>query len=763
MATGQDRRVMRQLGTLLTVGTGKGLTDGQLLERFATRQGDAAEQAFAALVERHGPMVLRVCRGVLADSHDAEDAFQATFMVLVRKARGLWVEDSLGPWLHQVALRTASCARSAAARRARHERIAASTATAASPAPDDGLGRLLHEEIGRLPERFRVPVVLCDLEGRTHEQAARHLGWPVGTVKSRLFRARERLRDRLTRRGLSPTASLVALLRPGSLAELIPAHLVSSTTSVAIRFGASRAILGGAAAVLAQGVLTAMSMTRWWKVASLLLVAGVAVSSAGLIAGRPSSAVEPGAQAAAKAGTGIDQDMPVAQVHRDTFRVAVTQRGSLEASRTSDVVSALALPTTIISLVPEGTKVKKGDLVGELDSASLRDQLVNQKRIATKIARANYENAHLEREVAEVAVGEYQEGIYRSERSAAQGEIKLAESAFAKARARAERLRSYREQLIRLLKTKGVADMPGDILARVDLDDRLDSAEQDTLREKLSLERAQSKLSVLDSHSKKSILELRSEVERKRSNELVNQQRFELEASKEDNLERQIAACKLVAPGDGLVAYANEPNRSSGPSAIEEGATVLERQLIARIYDLAPPMQVNCKVAEAMVDQVQPGHKADVRIDAFPGHVFSGIVTSVAPRPDPARGPNQVKKVYTTRIKLDQSFELLRPGMTADSEIVLSDRENILTVPVQAVLSFEGKDHVAVKKADDGFAWREVELGKSDSSRVEVKRGIEPGDEVALKPIDLLSEHEKRLKGLVSPGGTAPVTEPAAK
>ena len=127
---------------------------------------------------------------------------------------------------------------------------------------------MLHEEIDRLPERFRVSVILCDLEGRTHEQAARHLGWPVGTVKSRLTRARERLRDRLVRRGLAPTAGVLAALRPAGLEDLLPDALVSSTTSAALRFAASRTILGGSAAILAQGVLTAMSMTRWWKVAS---------------------------------------------------------------------------------------------------------------------------------------------------------------------------------------------------------------------------------------------------------------------------------------------------------------------------------------------------------------------------------------------------------------------------------------------------------------------------------------------------------------
>ena len=208
-----------------------------------------------------------------------EDAFQATFLVLVQKARSLWVCDSLGPWLHQVALRTASCAALGRGPPARHERVAAVSARASHTESHDDLGHVLHEEIDRLPERFRMSVILCDLEGRTHEQAARHLGWPVGTVKSRLTRARERLRDRLTRRGVSPSAGVITLLRPGVMEDLLPGALVQATTSAAVRFGASRTLLGGSAAILAQGVITAMSMTRWWKVASLLLVAGATVSA----------------------------------------------------------------------------------------------------------------------------------------------------------------------------------------------------------------------------------------------------------------------------------------------------------------------------------------------------------------------------------------------------------------------------------------------------------------------------------------------------
>ena len=117
MAIGKDGAVLRQLGALFQVGPFGDLTDGQLLERFATGRGEVGELAFAVLVERHGPMVLRVCRSVLPDRDDAEDAFQATFLVLVNKARGLWVLDSLGPWLHQVAYRTSKCAKVSAARR----------------------------------------------------------------------------------------------------------------------------------------------------------------------------------------------------------------------------------------------------------------------------------------------------------------------------------------------------------------------------------------------------------------------------------------------------------------------------------------------------------------------------------------------------------------------------------------------------------------------------------------------------------------------
>ena len=202
--------LLQDVRTLFDTGTTGGLTDGELLGRLADgpARDDAAGPAFAALMDRHGPMVLRVCRSILRDEHDAQDAFQATFLVLVRRADAVRRQESVGSWLHGVALRVAAHARAGMARRRRHERCAGELAVTADRSGAEGvspeLAAILQEELGRLPERYRAAFVLCYLEGHTCEAAAARLGWPVGTVKSRLARGRERLRGRLIRRGLVP-------------------------------------------------------------------------------------------------------------------------------------------------------------------------------------------------------------------------------------------------------------------------------------------------------------------------------------------------------------------------------------------------------------------------------------------------------------------------------------------------------------------------------------------------------------------------------
>src|SRR5262249_49915225 len=157
---------------------------------------------FAALLRRHGPMVWGVCRRLLPCTHDAEDAFQATFLVLVRKADSVVPRGRVGNWLYGVAYRTALEARSAASRRRARELQTARPAHVTNEQPDPDLWALLDEELRRLPDNFRAAVVLCDLEGRTRKEAAQQLGWSEGTLSGRLARARELLAKRLTRRGV---------------------------------------------------------------------------------------------------------------------------------------------------------------------------------------------------------------------------------------------------------------------------------------------------------------------------------------------------------------------------------------------------------------------------------------------------------------------------------------------------------------------------------------------------------------------------------
>ncbi len=271
--------VLRSIRGLLHGGVTAGLSDEQLLTQFAAGAGESSESAFAALVERHGGMVLRVCRGVLGDEQEAQDAFQATFLILARKAGSLWVHGTLGPWLYGVARRTAAAARSAAARRSRHERRAAEMAPRITKGGDwDDLGMVLHEEVDRLPDRYRTPVVLCYFEGLTHEQAAGQLGWPVGTVRTRLSKGRERLRSRLLSRGLAPTAGLMAAIGGGeAVAGSIPPALAIATVRAALLHAAGESIAGvvpASAVAMAERGLKMMSLTRWKAIAFTLMTIG---------------------------------------------------------------------------------------------------------------------------------------------------------------------------------------------------------------------------------------------------------------------------------------------------------------------------------------------------------------------------------------------------------------------------------------------------------------------------------------------------------
>ncbi len=272
------------------------LPDGSLLERFA---GYGDETAFAALVERHGPMVLGVCRRVLRHDQDAEDVFQATFLLLARKAGTIRKRTAVGSWLYGVAHRLALKARTNAARRSTQERRSieaggSSPTYSADPADDMAwreLRGILDEELTHLPARLRAPLLLCYLEGLTQDEAARHLGWKKRTVKARLARGRDLLHRRLTRRGLTLSAALAGpLLSPNPSPAAVPARLTEATVRTAVLLATGHkvtTVVSSQVAALMQGGFAAVLLVRLALVTAGFLVVAVLAGGAGLLLRQP--------------------------------------------------------------------------------------------------------------------------------------------------------------------------------------------------------------------------------------------------------------------------------------------------------------------------------------------------------------------------------------------------------------------------------------------------------------------------------------------
>ena len=306
-----DRSILGPIDRLFGLGSLAGLSEAELIDRYVAT-GD--EAAFEAILQRHGPMVLGVCRRLLRDPEDAEDAFQATFLVLARRARSLRDPGRIGNWLYGVAHRIATKARSKSWRRRHRERPGTAEPAyevADAIERDEAVAALL-DEVGRLPEHYRAAVVLCHLEGRTHEEAARRLGWPVGTVRGRLSRARDLLRRRLSRRGLAGLVPAVGTaIERINIRATVPTLLSERTLKTLPLHAAGRGLVAGsvpaAVAALAEGVLPSMG----WNIAKLGAAGALSTLLAiGAVAARQddepgaSSGPAPPSQAAAPAAEG---------------------------------------------------------------------------------------------------------------------------------------------------------------------------------------------------------------------------------------------------------------------------------------------------------------------------------------------------------------------------------------------------------------------------------------------------------------------------
>ncbi len=295
MTTASTAPVLRDVISLYRGDSAAGLTDEGLLRRFLDGlddgEPDVADAAFAALMGRHGPMVLGVCRRALDDPNDVDDAFQATFLVLVRRARTVRIEGSLGRWLYGVARKVAARARSESGRR--RSRLGVDPTTHADPSPADHPDRAevsvaIDEELARLPERYRAPILLCGLDGLSYEEAAGRLRWPVGTLKSRLSRGRERLAARLTRRGIAPGVVMPIL---GRMTRIVPETLAAATLA-SVREAIARGNLPEALRVLVRPGLgrVAPPIAKAGAVGALALgIVGMALIDvrAGSLAARP--------------------------------------------------------------------------------------------------------------------------------------------------------------------------------------------------------------------------------------------------------------------------------------------------------------------------------------------------------------------------------------------------------------------------------------------------------------------------------------------
>jgi RNA polymerase sigma factor (sigma-70 family) len=591
MPGGPSLAVLHDVRTLFDAGTATGLSDRQLLERFAGRRDASSDLAFEVLVVRHGPMVLRVCRNLLRNPDDALDAFQATFLVLVQQSGSIRQRESVGGWLYGVACRIAARARVETARRRKFEerrmlRVVEAVEPSSRDETDEAeFGPIVQDEVRRLPERYRTVVVLCYWQGLTQEQAAAQLGCPLGTVRSRLARARKLLHRRLTRRGSAPLAGVVAALIDGGAASAVPRlppvapELLHSTVQAMARVAAgslTSQVATGLTAYLVQRTLWSITMLKISSVLAATAVVGIMGIGVAIAAQRAVKAPTVGT-----VGHVVGESTAKNKPHEPAEAGRADSSGvggqTTRSDRTEKLYSNMEGYNRIIAIVPNGSWVKKGDVVCELDSAAIRDKLVDQD-IATKTAAANSERAKLGREVAEIAVIEYVEGIYVCELQEIEMQIKTAQAELAVAEDDLEAAREAFKQHAVPGRKRAIAEL--------------------TLQKaRFALELAQSRRKLLVDYTRgKRIKELKAAVEVSRAEEIAKKAVWDLAVSKQTRLERQVVAAAIRAPIDGTLVYA-KPDGSPGTGQagtmmammggaqhpIREGAAVHERQLLFEI------------------------------------------------------------------------------------------------------------------------------------------------------------------------------------
>jgi RND family efflux transporter MFP subunit len=406
--------------------------------------------------------------------------------------------------------------------------------------------------------------------------------------------------------------------------------------------------------------------------------------------------------------------------------ITVTEDGNLESAQNVDIKCEVAGGSTILWIVEDGKEVTSGTELVRLDSAQLEDQ-INQQRIAYEKARATHIQAQKDYEVAKIAVQEYLEGTFRQNQEKVNSDITIAKANLTSA----ENSLQHTQRMFR----KGYVTPL-----------QLDTQQFAVERAKLDLAAAATAKDVLERFTKvKTLQDLESKRDTAEAKKNSEKAAFDLEEGRLKRLETQLKKCLILAPKSGMVVYANEQSRHRmGPqqgTEVKEGAAVREQQAILRLPDLSN-MQVKVTVHESKVDRIHRGMRARIRIQ---GRDFQGTVVSVANQPEPASFFSAAVKEYATIVKVDGESKELRPGLTAEVEILIAALKDVVSVPVAAVFEHRGQAFACVKTGVK-VEKRAVELGMTNDKAIEIKRGLQEGEEVVLNPRAVLPEMAEDAK-----------------
>ena len=427
----------------------------------------------------------------------------------------------------------------------------------------------------------------------------------------------------------------------------------------------------------------------------------------------------------AKSIGGAGSPLPTYEVQRGQLLVAVTGDGNVESATNVNVKCEVAGGSSILWIIQDGEQVKQGDKLVELDSSALEDQ-INTQKISFSKAKATFIQAQKNCDLAQISVKEYVEGTFKRELQDAETQITIAE----------ENLRSSKDS-----RAYSQSMFERGYISSLELESQQFAVQ----RGQLELDSVNTAKEVLEKFTKvKTLTELTSTVETAKAALDSEQAALELEEGKLKRLEKQLKSCIIHAPQDGMVVYANEyrgHHVAQQTVAIEEGAAVRERQTILRLPDLSQ-MQVKVDVHESMVEDLRRNMRVRINIQ---GREFQGTVISIANQPGPSAGfPGNLRQ-YETTIKIDGQPEELRPGMTAEAEILVAHLKDVLTLSFSAIVEQGGQYLCWVKTTDGKIEQRPLLLGMSNEKFVEVKDGVSEGEQVVRNPRTVIKEARAEL------------------